>query len=114
VIPRSRKIIVDGHRLRWSMPARRPRPLRCWETGPNRNAATLTVQHESGKGGVAQTVLTWLEGMAVTPEVVAIVVRRMLAAGWRPAEKGSPFLMDTVAVGDLDTRENVARAVMES
>ena len=96
------------------MPARRPRPLRCWETGPNRNAATLTVQHESGKGGVAQTVLTWLEGMAVTPEVVAIVVRRMLAAGWRPAEKGSPFLMDTVAVGDLDTRENVARAVMES
>lgn len=116
VIPRSRKIVVDGHRLRWSMPARRPRPLRCWEVEPGsgRNAATLTVQHESGRGGVAQVVLSWRDGVAVTPEVVGIVARRMIAAGWRPAEKAPPFLMDSVSLSDLDTRDNVAREVMGS
>ncbi len=90
--------------------------MRCWEVEPGsgRNAATLTVQHESGRGRVAQAVLTWRDGVAVTPEVVAIVVRAMLAAGWRPAERGAPFLIDAVAVGDLLTRESVALSVMGS
>lgn len=97
------------------MPARRPRSMRCWEVEPGsgRNAATLTVQHEDGKG-VAQAVLVWRDGMSVTPEVVAIVVHRMLAAGWKPGEKAPPFLIDAVTVGDLPTRDVVARDVMES
>ncbi len=114
MIPRSRKIEVDGHKLAWSLPTRRPRALRCWEPGPSRNAATLTVQNGSGRGRVAQTTLTWVHGTAVTPEVVAIVVRRMLAAGWVPSETGSPFLIDTVVVEELHTREAVARSVMDS
>jgi hypothetical protein len=115
MIPRRRRrISVDGHDLHWSLRARRPEYR--WEHPvPPRNGATLTVQHAGGRGRVAQAYLLWVEGKtSVTPEIVAIVVRRLLAAGWSPSEKGPPFTMETVDVETLDTRDALLRAVMGS
>ncbi len=117
MIPRKhrRRIVLDGRPFVWSLPAHSPRYH--WEEPvPPRNGATLTVQADVARPGrVAQVSLSWREGEAsVTPEVVAAVVRRLLAAGWNPSDRGPAFVMDAVDLADLDTRQNVARDVMES
>jgi hypothetical protein len=114
MIPRSRKIVVDGHLYQWSLPAHRPRYH--WdEPTPPKNGATLTVQASGQRPGrVAQVSLTWNNGDRVTPDAVAIIIRRFLAAGWGPSERGAAFLMDGVDLAELDTKDNVARSVMES
>lgn len=114
MIPRSRKIVVDGHLYQWSLPAHRPRS-RWDEPRPPRNGATLTVQASGRRPGrVAQVYLSWNDGDRVTPEAVAIIVRRFLAAGWGPSDRGAAFLMNDVDLADLETRDGVARSVMES
>lgn len=108
-------MIVDGRPFVWSLPAHRPR-YRWDEPTPARNGTTLTVQADDAKPGrVAQVCLSWREKRtAVTPEAVAIVIRRLLAAGWNPSDRGPAFVLDGIDVAELETKENVARAVMES
>lgn len=117
MIPRSRRISVDGLEYRWSLPARSPR-YRWDEPGPARNCAVLTVQEDVPRPGrVAQSMLRWTNGKPVTPEAVAQVIRRMLAAGWDPASRGAAFKVEDVDVGTLDVayvREAIVREVMES
>ncbi len=117
VIPKRhrRKLILDGRPFVWSLPAHRPSYH--WENpAPQNNGTTLTVQADVARPGrVAQVSLSWKEGRSsVTPEVVAIVIRRLLAAGWNPSDRGPAFVMDGIDLAGLATRENVARAVMES
>ena len=112
-LPRSRRISVDGTNYRWMLPAKEPRPAR-WAEEDKTNSALLTVQKEGGRGRPAQAFLHWSNDAPVTPEVVAIVVRTMIASGWNPSERGSAFPHGPIAVDELPTRAKVARDVMSS
>lgn len=92
-IPRkaSRRIMVDAVPYRWAV---RPR-LSAPET-----PLSFAVELEDA-GGTTLVVTTdavrphsWFgpPGAVMTPAIVERVIREALQQGWRPLEKGSPFL----------------------
>lgn len=113
-IPRARKIVVENRPFRWSLPAKKPF-FRWDHEGPKSNSATLTVEADQPKPGrVAQATLFWLDGHAVKPEAIAIVIRKMLDSGWNPDEKGTPFKYEDVDVDKLETKDTILRDVMDA
>lgn len=108
----SRKIIIDGKLYYWRLPAKKQ--YHRWdETRPYRNSATLTIQSGSDNPGrVAQTIVVWIEGDSFTPEAAEILIRKALATGWNPDERGSAFMFEGNYVEDLPTKNNVIKSVM--
>jgi hypothetical protein len=60
-------------------------------------------------------MLSWREGESVMPEMVEILIRRMLRAGWDPDERGIAFRgVGSGALRNVRTKMSVVREVMES
>lgn len=113
-IPRARRIVVENRPFRWSLPAKRVKYD--WEQSqPQTNSATLTVEADQPKPGrVAQATLFWLDGHAVKPEAIAMIIRKILASGWNPDEKGTPFKFESIDVDKLETKDIVLRDIMDA
>ncbi|MEU9013355.1 hypothetical protein AB0D12_27065 [Streptomyces sp. NPDC048479] len=98
----SRRIAVDGITYRWRI-RRKPSYMQglCWTplvyavelASSDRPGATLVITTGQAHPG------NWLgiEAEPVRPAHVAASIKEALAQGWRPAETGSPFLLDQAA-----------------
>lgn len=112
---KSRRIVVDGRAFRWRL--RAPAQDReDWMTSPpRRQASTMALQAESpAPGRVCRLSVSWRDDVPVTPEAVAMIVRKCISAGWDPDSPGVPFDAPGVDVLELPTRPNVVRDVMEA
>jgi hypothetical protein len=84
----SRPIVVDGHRLRFSVFRKGIRGC------PDCDALHVVISDDSRRGSVLQGRLADPTGpdVAITPRMIATAAAGALAAGWRPGEGRGVFL----------------------
>jgi hypothetical protein len=107
-----RRIVVNGITFLWRVPHRPARMAWDGSTGflvavqsEDRRGASLAIQFSRRHPKVA---LLWRSPVvSVVPSLVASAIRRALAAGWRPGEKGPGFAI----AGEAPDAEPPAAAV---
>ncbi len=84
----SRLIVVDGHRLRFSVFRNGVRGC------PDCDRLHVVISDESRKGSVVRIHAGDPSGpdQAITPKMIAAAARQALAAGWRPGEGQGVFV----------------------
>jgi len=112
---KARRIVVGGRAYIWRLRPPPDDPDDWMETPPRRMGSTMLLQADSKfPGRVCKLYVSWREDIPVTPEAVALIIRRCLAGGWDPDARGIPFHAPDVDVLELDTKAATVRAVMES
>ena len=112
---KSRLIVVDGRSYRWRLTGfGKPWDDEWMYAPPRSRSGTVLLQADEDRPGrVCQFSVFGKEGDSVTPSVMEKLVRRVLAAGWDPDARGTPFQAGDVDLKDYPSKEAIVREVME-
>ena len=97
----SRRIVIDGVAYLWTV---RPKPTYCQANAWG--GLSFAAQLEEGGQSILAADLelarpdNWHDSpsVVVTPALVERAVRQALANGWRPMERGAPYILSLPAV----------------